>query len=89
MFACKGGVVVLQITTTEFKRNLSKYLTMVNKDEIIITRNGVPIAQVSPPKEKSLVSQLTGIIPDDDFTIDDAKKERLLKNENNCGLVNL
>jgi len=74
---------VLQITTTELKKNLSKYLTLANKDEIIITRNGVPIAQITPLKEKSLVNKLTGIIPDDGFTIDDAKEERLLDNENN------
>ncbi len=74
---------MLQISTTEFKKDLSKYLTLANKDEIIITRNGVPIAQVSPPKEKSLVNKLTGIIPDDGYTIDDARKERLLDNENN------
>ncbi len=73
---------MLQVTTTEFKRNLSKYLTLANKDEIIITRNGVPIAQVSPPKEKSLVNKLIGIIPDDGYTIDDAREERLLENEN-------
>jgi prevent-host-death family protein len=73
---------VLQVTTTEFKKNLSKYLTLVNKDEIIITRNGVPIAQISPPKEKSLINQLIGIIPDDGYTIDDTRKERLLNNEN-------
>jgi len=73
---------VLQVTTTDFKKNLSKYLTLANKDEIIITRNGVPIAQVSPPKEKSLVNELIGIIPDDGYTIDDARKERLLENEN-------
>ena len=73
---------MLQVTTTEFKENLSKYLTLANKDEIIITRNGVPIAQVSPPKEESLVNKLIGIIPDDGYTIDDARKERLLENEN-------
>ena len=74
---------MLQISTTEFKQNLSKYLTLANKDEIIITRNGVPIAQISPPKEKSLVNKLKGIIPDDNYTIDDAREERLLDNENN------
>lgn len=73
---------MLKISTTEFKKNLSKYLTLANKDDIIITRNGIPIAQVSPPKEKSLVNKLIGIIPDDGYTINDAKKERLLKNEN-------
>lgn len=72
---------MLQISTTDFKKNLSKYLTLANKEDIIITRNGVPIAQISPPKEKSLVNKLIGIIPDDGYTIDDAKKERLLKYE--------
>lgn len=69
---------MLEVSTTEFKKNLSKYLTLANKDIIIITRNGVPVAQVSPPKEKSAVNKLKGIIPDDGYTIDDAKKERYI-----------
>jgi len=76
---------VLQISSTEFKQNLGKYLSLVGKEDIIITRNGVPVAQVSIPKNEkiSLVSQITGIIPDDGYTIEDARKERLLKNEDN------
>lgn len=76
---------MLQISSTEFKRNLGKYLSIVGKDDIIITRNGIPVAQVSTPKDEkvSLVSQITGIIPDDGYTIEDAKGERLKKNEDN------
>ena len=74
---------MLQITATEFKQNLGKYLSIVNKEEIIITRNGIPVAKLSIPKEKemSLVSQLIGVIPNDDYTIEDARKERLLEDE--------
>ncbi|MFW6306731.1 MAG: type II toxin-antitoxin system Phd/YefM family antitoxin [Bacillota bacterium] len=76
---------MLQITSTEFKRNLGKYLSMVGKEDLIITRNGTPIAQVTIPKDKevSMVSQITGIIPDDGYSIEDAKRERLTKHENN------
>ena len=74
---------MLQVTATEFKKNLGKYLAMINKEEIIITRNGIPIAQVTPPKEKSLVNQMIGIIPDDGYTIEDARRERLMKHEDN------
>lgn len=76
---------MLQITATEFKKNLGKYLALINKDDIIITRNGIPIAQLISPKEKSLVNQLIGIIPDDGYTTDDARKERLLENESHNG----
>jgi len=72
---------MLQVTATEFKKNLGKYLAMINKKEIIITRNGVPIAQVTPPKDKSLVQKLIGIIPDDGYTMEDARRERLEKHE--------
>jgi len=76
---------MLQITATEFKKNLGKYLTIVNKEDIIITRNGIPVAQVTIPKDDkvSLVNQLIGIIPDDGYTIEDAQRERLMKHEDN------
>lgn len=76
---------MIQITSTEFKKNLGKYLAIVNKEDIVITRNGVPVAQLTIPKDKevSLVSQLTGIIPDDGFSIEDARRERIKKHEGN------
>ena len=76
---------MLQVTATEFKKTLGKYLTIINKEDIIITRNGIPVAQVTVPKDDkvSLVNRLIGIIPDDGYTIEDVRKERLMKNESN------
>ncbi|KKM11030.1 prevent-host-death protein [Clostridiales bacterium PH28_bin88] len=76
---------MLQITATEFKKNLGKYLAIINKEDILITRNGIPVAQITIPKDDkvSLVNQLIGIIPDDGYTIEDARRERLMKNEDN------
>lgn len=75
---------MLQVTATEFKKNLGKYLAIVNKEDIIITRNGIPVAQVTTPKDDkvSLVNRLIGIIPDDGYTMEDARRERLIKHEN-------
>ncbi len=74
---------MLQVTATEFKKNLGKYLSMVNKEDIIITRNGIPVAQVTIPKDDKvgLVNKLIGIIPDDGYTMEDARRERLMKHE--------
>jgi len=76
---------MLKISSTEFKRNLGKYLSIIGKEDIIITRNGVPVAQLSIPTDEkiSLVSQITGIIPDNGYTMEDAKKERLICTCNN------
>lgn len=71
---------MLQITATEFKKNFGKYLARVNKEDIIITRNGIPVAQVTIPQAEkiSLVNQMIGIIPNDGYTLKEARKERLL-----------
>lgn len=70
---------MLQITSTEFKKNLGKYRTIVSKEDIVITRNGVPIAQVTVPKDRavSLVSQLTGAIAYDGYTAEGARRKKL------------
>lgn len=39
------------ITATEFKTNIGKYLTLVNDEEIIITKNGKGIVKLTPLKE--------------------------------------
>ncbi len=70
---------MLTVSTTELKQNLGKYLTLVDKENIIITLDGIPVAKLSPAKEKevNLVSQLVGIIPNDGTTMDDVRRERL------------
>ena len=76
---------MLIITTTELKKNLGKYLSKVNREDIIITRNGVPIAQLITPKDKklSLVNQLIGVIPNKNLNKEDIRKERLFGDESN------
>lgn len=70
------------ITATEFKTNIGKYLTLVNEEEIIITKNGKGIAKLSPLKEDKvkMVESLFGIIPND-ATLEQAREERLKKYE--------
>ena len=77
------GDKMLIITATELKKNLGKYLTKVNKEDIVITRNGIPVARLITPKDKklSLVNQLLGVIPNDNLSKEDIKKERLNRYE--------
>ena len=74
---------MLTVTTTELKQNLGKYLALAHKQSIVITRNGIPVARLTAPQEKeqSLVSQLTGIIPNDGTDMDDVRRERLKEDE--------
>lgn len=72
---------MLQITATEFKKNLGKYLSMVSLHDIVITKNNVPVAQLTMPEEKSLTSQLVGLIPEDGMTLKQIREERLSKYE--------
>lgn len=72
---------MLKISSTEFKNNMAKYLTILDKEEIILTKNGKPVAKLIPTENKNIVSQLTGIIPNDGYTIKKAKKDRISKYE--------
>ncbi len=53
----------MTITATEFKLNLGKYLDMVDKEEIIITKNGKSIARLSKPESEkiALLDSLVGV----------------------------
>jgi len=73
---------MIQTTATDFKSNLGKYFNLVSKDEIHITKNGSDIAILIPPKPRpSIVDEFIGVIPDDDFTVEQARKERRLRYE--------
>ena len=72
------------ITATEFKTNFGKYLELVSKEDIFITRNGKTIAKVVNP-QISAVDSLRGLIKEApaDIDIHSAKEERLSKHEDN------
>lgn len=80
---------MIQVTATDFKTNLGKYLTLVNKEEIHITKNGEDIAVLIPPKSKrSWVDDIIGVIPDNgaDFkSIKEYKAERLTQKYESIG----
>lgn len=72
------------ITATEFKTNFGKYLEMVAREDIFITRNGKTIAKVINP-QISAVDSLRGMLKDvpSDIDLDSLREERLSKYENN------
>ena len=49
------------VTATEFKINFGKYLDLVGKEDIFITRNGKTIAKVINP-QVSAVDSIRGIL---------------------------
>ena len=58
----------MQITATEFKLNLGKYLNLVHTEDIWITRNGKMIAKmVNPnvPSVEAISGVLVGKVPAD------------------------
>ena len=73
---------MIQVTATEFKTNFRKYLDLVSKDELQITKNGVVVAVLIPPKpHPSVIDELVGVIPDDGFDVKQARAERRKRHE--------
>ena len=70
----------MSITTTEFRDNLGKYLTLAQKEDIYITRKGKIVAKLTNPYKTKvdLVDSLIGILPAD-ITLEEAREERLRK----------
>lgn len=69
------------VTATEFKTNFGKYLDMIAKEDIFITRNGKTIAKVVNP-QISAVDSLRGMLKDvPDIDPDSLREERLSKYE--------
>jgi len=72
------------VTATEFKSNIGKYLSLVSKEDIIITKNGKQIARLTDIKDgkKTITDSLIGIIPDTGIDLKAARRERLARHEN-------
>ena len=72
------------VTATEFKANFGKYLELIAKEDVFITRNGQTVAKVVNP-QISAVDSLRGMLGDisSDIDMDSLREERLLKYENN------
>ena len=70
------------VTATEFKTNFGKYLELIAKEDIFITRNGKTIAKVVNP-QISAVDSLRGMLKDvpADLDLDSIREEKLSKYE--------
>ncbi|MDR0929875.1 MAG: type II toxin-antitoxin system prevent-host-death family antitoxin [Oscillospiraceae bacterium] len=73
----------MQVTATEFKNNIGKYLSLVSTEDILITKNGKNIAKLSSAKQSKvdIVRSLIGSVPNDGFTLQDAREERMRRYE--------
>lgn len=68
----------MSITATELKKNLGKYLTLSETEDVFITKNGRVIAKLTNPHQNRIdtAKSLFGILPPD-ASIDDTRAERL------------
>ena len=74
------GGTLMTITITELKNNVSKYLELAQKEEVLITKRGKVIAQLSKPKKLIALDDLVGIAKgDSEVSLEEIKKERLAK----------
>ena len=65
------------IAAVELKQNLSKYLGLVEQEDVFITRNGKVVAKLTNPYQDrvDMAKSLFGILPKD-TTDEKARKER-------------
>ena len=72
------------ITATELKNNLGHYLELAGTEEILIKKNGRPVARLTgaEPNRVERMQALFGILPQT-VTIDDA---RTIRGEEKWGL---
>lgn len=65
------------VSSSEFKTNLGKYLSLVAEEDIIITKNGKRVARLIKEKEDkiAIAKSLIGILPST-VTKEEAKEEK-------------
>lgn len=72
-------VTFMLITATELRNNLANYLSLADKEDIIIIKNGKQIAKLTGIQgdRETVTDTLIGIIPNADTNLDQARRERL------------
>jgi prevent-host-death family protein len=76
------GLSAMITTTTELRRNIGKYnLQLAETRDIIVTKHNKPTAKLTGIRERKLdiLDNLVGIIEDDGYTLENARKDRLAK----------
>jgi prevent-host-death family protein len=74
----------MTVTATEFKNNLGHYLELAATEDIIIRKNGKPVARLTSPHASRVerMQALFGILPSS-VTVDEA---RTIRGEEKWGL---
>ena len=69
----------MQITATELKMNMGKYLSMASRQDIFITKNSQRIAKLTNPSPDrvAMLDSLVGIAKAENVSLEDIKRERL------------
>jgi prevent-host-death family protein len=69
---------MLQISVSELKANAGRYVEMVDKQDIYITKNGKRVAKITSakPDKVAAAKALFGFLPSD-ADLDKAREERL------------
>lgn len=75
----------MEITLTELKGNLGKYVMMSRDEDILITKNGKIISRLTEPfdarkekmEKKKIAKELVGSIKGEYMSLDDIRAERL------------
>jgi prevent-host-death family protein len=70
---------MIQITTSQLKSNIARYLALVEKEDILITRNGKTVARLIGQKtdKVAIAKSLFGILKGSDIDEKALKDERL------------
>jgi prevent-host-death family protein len=73
---------LMQVTATELKNNLGKYLSAVDSEEVIVTKNGRNVAKLTSLRADRIAKarSLFGIVKTD-MTLDEIRAERLKRYE--------
>ena len=80
----------MEITLTELKMNLGKYVTKSKDEDILITKNGKVISRLTEPfsarkdemEKQHIAKKLVGSIKGEYMSLYDIRAERLQKYEN-------
>lgn len=68
------------ITATEFKNNLSHYMSLSNVEDVFVTKNNKIITVLTSPKEKSFrnLLSLRGVLSNEDAKDDGSDKSAIV-----------
>lgn len=77
----------MEITLTELKGNLGKYIKLSQEEDILITKNGKIISRLTEPfarrkekmEKKRIARELVGSAKGEYMSLDDIRAERLAK----------